>query len=528
MTTGKHKDIGPDYLNNFDQVSAFFGTPPWKVSPEGELAGIWGGAAGKELAEYNRSLGADAAALENIQLLTQGDCGAVVTGQQPCLFGGPLYVLYKAACAIVMARKMSKRLGKPMVPVFWNASDDDDFAEISSARVLDGKSSVSSISYAPNIDMQNVSCFYLPAGADIEKCIDIFRTTVPESEHKRWVVELLADAGRGSSSFSEWVSRILSGLLSSYGMALFEPRLESGRRFAAPIIKKEIENPGVSSRLVNEAGAELDRQGYGAQLSKSPDAVNFFLYRDGRRGRVKFRDGRFKVVWSDRKEDFSRDEMLQKLSEGPQAFSPNALLRCVVQSRLFPGACTVLGPSEMLYWAQLKQVFAHFETVMPSIMPRSRAVIVDGKIQRLMEKYGLTNEDCLSRDKKVVAAMSKAEEISDEIAVSRKKAAEILEGLVPSLENLDPTLATRAAKIRQKIDYELAKLSSSAGRAVIRRNETEARRLARIVNNFRPLNCDQERILSFCSALAAYGPYLVEEIVERIEVGTTRIQFLEI
>ena len=58
---------------------------------------------------------------------------AVVAGQQPGLFGGPLYTLYKALTAIAFARDLEAKTGVPAVPIFWIASDDHDFEECESA-----------------------------------------------------------------------------------------------------------------------------------------------------------------------------------------------------------------------------------------------------------------------------------------------------------------------------------------------------------------------------------------------------------
>src|SRR5690606_3523427 len=69
--------------------------------------------------------------LHNLELLRDPRARVVVTGQQCGLLGGPLYTLYKAIGAVRWAERLAKELGRPVVPIFWAASDDHDFEEVS-------------------------------------------------------------------------------------------------------------------------------------------------------------------------------------------------------------------------------------------------------------------------------------------------------------------------------------------------------------------------------------------------------------
>ncbi len=53
----------------------------------------------------------------------------VTTGQQPGLFGGPLYSLYKGLTAIRLAERLEALLKRPVLPIFWVASEDHDWDE---------------------------------------------------------------------------------------------------------------------------------------------------------------------------------------------------------------------------------------------------------------------------------------------------------------------------------------------------------------------------------------------------------------
>ena len=60
----------------------------------------------------------------------------VTTGQQPALYGGPLYNIHKALTAVRLAEALERRLDKPVLPLFWVASDDHDWAEANHTHLV--------------------------------------------------------------------------------------------------------------------------------------------------------------------------------------------------------------------------------------------------------------------------------------------------------------------------------------------------------------------------------------------------------
>ena len=67
--------------------------------------------------------------------LAAGEVLVVTTGQQPGLFGGPIYTLSKALSALAFADALQSATGIPVAPVFWAATDDTDFKEASSIAI---------------------------------------------------------------------------------------------------------------------------------------------------------------------------------------------------------------------------------------------------------------------------------------------------------------------------------------------------------------------------------------------------------
>ena len=74
---------------------------------------------------------------------------AVTSGQQPGLFTGPLYTIHKALSTAALARVLERRWGRPVVPIFWLAGDDHDFAEASDASWLTADGALATASLPP-------------------------------------------------------------------------------------------------------------------------------------------------------------------------------------------------------------------------------------------------------------------------------------------------------------------------------------------------------------------------------------------
>jgi bacillithiol synthase len=78
---------------------------------------------------------ATGAAKARLDRVISGGGVVVTTGQQPGLFGGPVYTWSKAMSALALADALERETGIPTAAVYWAATDDADFAEASSTVV---------------------------------------------------------------------------------------------------------------------------------------------------------------------------------------------------------------------------------------------------------------------------------------------------------------------------------------------------------------------------------------------------------
>src|SRR3990172_6004330 len=131
-----------DYLYDFSRVREFYPLNPFQDESFAEAARSlhYSDALRREivaiLAEQNQRFSAGEPTFDSLRKLARPDCFAVVTGQQVGLFTGPAFAIYKALTAIRLARTLSDQ-GLEAVPVFWLATEDHDFAEVTHCFVQD-------------------------------------------------------------------------------------------------------------------------------------------------------------------------------------------------------------------------------------------------------------------------------------------------------------------------------------------------------------------------------------------------------
>jgi uncharacterized protein YllA (UPF0747 family) len=82
-------------------------------------------------------LDADLSVPNNLDKLSKKGCFTITTGHQLCVFGGPQYFIHKIISVIKIAQGLKNKFpNNDFVPVFWMASEDHDFKEISNLNIF--------------------------------------------------------------------------------------------------------------------------------------------------------------------------------------------------------------------------------------------------------------------------------------------------------------------------------------------------------------------------------------------------------
>lgn len=439
---------------------------------------------------------------------------AIVTGQQAGLFGGPLFTLLKAITALQLAARVTAEHRVPAVAVFWIDAEDHDWDEVRRCGVLAADDRLAHIELGrpPGAGTGPVALVRLDGTA--ADALDALAATVQATEFTPALLGGLRAAYRPGAGMADAFGRWLESVLGARGLVVFDAADPAAKPLAASVFAREIEHAGDTSRLALDAGHALEARGYHAQATVQEGTAALF-HLDGAREAVRCHHGTFQI--GGRAE--SRDALLRSVHTRPDLFSPNVLLRPVVQDALFPTICYVAGPNELGYLAQLRGVYAAFGVPMPLMQPRATATILDSSAMRFLARHGLALESLRARDEAALnrlldAQLPSSVEASLEDAV--RTVGERMETLARAVAHVDPTLEGAARASHARIQDELKKLHAKIIQAAKRKDDTLRRQFTHAQAQAFPGGHPQEREVGFVHFLNRYGPGLVDRLSDEL------------
>ncbi|MBW3552317.1 MAG: bacillithiol biosynthesis cysteine-adding enzyme BshC [Gemmatimonadetes bacterium] len=454
---------------------------------------------------------------ETMTRVTAGEGFVVTTGQQPGLFGGPLYTVHKALSAIALARRLQELLDAPVLPLFWVASDDHDWEEANHVHALDPGNTLRRL--ALDGDPQSTRSMgrrTLDGGA--EDALAQISEILPASDFTPAILERLRgaySAGTVASAFSDVMAALFEGRL----LGLVDAQDPVVRRLGLPVIRRELERADEHEAALARQTARLEAAGYAAQVTVLPGASNVF-YEDesGRERLVRDGDG-----WMLRSSGRRMDEagIAALLADAPERFSGNVVLRPVVESAVFPTLAYVGGPGEVSYLAQTGCLFEAHGVGMPLVVPRLSVTVVEGKVRKVLDKFGLEVEAFRKPVQELVSDVVREEVpagVEEAVGRLRGSLAEGYEAVFEAAREIDPTLKGPIFQARGEALKQLGEVEKKIRQHLKGQNETGLEQLEKAAVNLAPMGKPQERVLNVHQYLARYGEGLLDAILERMEI----------
>jgi bacillithiol biosynthesis cysteine-adding enzyme BshC len=391
-------------------------------------------------------------------------------------------------------------------------AEDHDWNEIASCTVLDPAFQPRTVTLPPPEGAGERPIATLSLDGRVEQSLDELSAALGQTEFSDVVAQGLRAAyqpGRGmADAFARWLEHVLGG----HGLIVFDASDPAAKPLAADVFKRELQQPGRTAAFAAAAGEALAQRGHQPQVTPQPDSVSLF-HIDGTRRPIRRQGDLFAAGDA----TFTLDSLTLQVEASPDRFSPNVLLRPIVQDTLFPTVCYVAGPAEVAYLGQLREVYHSFGVPMPLIYPRATATIVDSATARFLARYDVPIEQLQQQDEAALNRLLAAqipESVEAAIADAREAVRAKMASVIEAMPAVDPTLAGAAKTTLSKMEHDLESLHGKMIQAAKRRDETLRRQFMRAQAQIFPLGHPQERTLGVVYFLNRYGPGLIDRLVE--------------
>ena len=494
-----------DFTDNFQKVAAFYAHPPNLHSVATYARGLKFPEERRRrvaeiLREQNHRFGSGQETQNNLRRLEEGAV-AIVSGQQVGLMGGPAYAFYKAMSAIQTAADLSKQ-GIAAVPVFWMATEDHDVDEVRHTTWFsEGKLQRLEVS-KPGDAPQPVGEIQL--GREVDELLREAGATL-SGPFASELADILRESYRPEETYGSAFGKMFARIFREAGLILLDPLDAKLHQVAATVLCQALAQRDALSASLMERGKALHAAGYEEQVKVTARSTLLFTLRNGQRHVVTATNGEFVSAGEAR----PRQEWLHRIDTQPQHFSPNALLRPVIQDYLLPTAAYFGGPAEIAYYAQSSVVYERLLGTMPVILPRADFTLIDPKAARLLKKYRLGVEDVwkgLQHLLKQMYAEAVPKKVAREFASSVANIEEQVQKLQAAVAKVDPTVQGALARAEKRIRYQVEKMRRQTGTALDHHEELIRRHAEFLENLLYPQKQLQSRDLNFLPFLARFGP----------------------
>lgn len=507
--TGYFSSLVLDYLQEDSKLKPFYTYSPRHPDVEKIIAARKAfptdrGLLVEELNKTYTGIHMDKAVKQNLRLLAEENTFTVCTAHQPNLFTGYLYFIYKIVHAIKLAVYLKAQYPQyNFVPVYYMGSEDNDLEELGTIHLY-GKT------YRWQTDQSGAVGRMRPE--NLESLIDEITKELGNNEHIRDIKTLLQEAYLGHENIQTATLYLVNALFGRFGLVVLIADSPGFKKAFFPVMREELFEQS-SSPIVKDTIEALSKD-YHAQAA--PRDINLFYLADQLRERIVKEDEQWKVLNTDK--TFNRQEIEQELQKHPERFSPNVILRGVLQETILPNLIFIGGGGELSYWMELKRLFSHFEVPFPLLLLRNSVLWVDEKSVKRLQKVGLQPAD-LFRDTEALISEFVKKNTHEELVLKEE---------YREIERLFAALAHKAANIdvtlKASVDAELTRTLRSIGKLEHKFLKAEKNKfgwqtelIRSVKSRLFPQNTLQERVENILPYYALYGPGFIDALYEHLD-----------
>jgi len=443
---------------------------------------------------------------ENLHILAQPGSCAVTTGHQLCIMTGPIYFVYKIITTLQLAKQLTKtNPAHPVVPIFWLASEDHDFTEVNHFHLFGKKYEWNEANFSGAVGRYNIT--------NIKPWLD----SIQELPQK-WKEAYLT-----SNTWAEATRKLVHSLFGDKGLLILDADDARLKKYFVPYMLDDLLHH-TAFHAVTQTTQALESKGYKSQIR--PRAINLFYLKDNLRERIEKKDTQYEVLHTDL--IFSTETIQKELTQHPERFSPNVVLRPLYQEVILPNIAYVGGPAEIAYWLQLGDLFKRYDIPFPALVLRNSALLITPSQSEKIKKLGLSTTD-LFGDAIQLKKRYTMEHSQNPLTFPEQKKviSRAFEEITQFISQTDPSLVGMVKAEMHKTIKAIEHIEKKVEKAAEHQQATQIQQIIGLLNKLFPNQTLQERhdnILNF----TLNHPNLLETLYETFNPFVFEFQIIEL
>ena len=446
---------------------------------------------------------------KNIELLKLDNTYTVCTGHQLSLLTGPIYFIYKIISTINLTKILNKKYPEfNFIPIFWMATEDHDFDEISSFNF-------NGVNYKWNKKKSG------PVGLldikGLERVFDLFFEKLEKDNlNSKYLIELVKDSYLKSSNLADATRKLVNTIFGNKGIVIIDSNEKRLKKIFEPYLLEEIRNK-TSNKIINSTIENLKKKyGKSFKAQVNPREINLFYQTKTNRERIVIEKNFYKIKNSNINYDL--DGIKKILKTNPEFFSPNVLLRPLYQEIILPNICYIGGPSEISYWLLLKDFFDSQNVNYPILLNRNSALIIDFKLSKKIKNLNIDLKDLFMEKNSLIN--KKVREISNidlDLSFLKNKLDKQFKYLNELVEKTDYSFKGSVDSEFKKQTASINKLEKRLLKAQRKKLSDHVSRLSVIYEKLFPNGSIQERKVNFTTFFQIYGEQFINELFKILD-----------
>jgi bacillithiol biosynthesis cysteine-adding enzyme BshC len=514
--TGYFSKLICDYLDKIPELDEFYGNFPDLEGFKNQLQLKSNFESSKRallvsaLKEQYRFIQVSESTSGNIHSLEKENTFTIATGHQLNIFTGPLYFLYKIVSTLNVAKQLKKAFPEyNFVPVYWMATEDHDFDEINFFNFKMNK-----ISWKRNCEgavgrLNNEA---------LDEVFGEFSKLIGSSKNADYLKGIFKKSYLENNNLASATRTLVNELFGNEGLVIIDGDDRTLKELFVPYIEDELMN----FTSYDEVLKSIEKLKPAYKVQVNPRKINLFYLKDGLRERIVFENNNYLINNTDTV--FSREEILQEVSNYPERFSPNVIMRPFYQELILPNLCYIGGGGELAYWLQLKAYFDKLKIPYPILLLRNSVLFASKKQLNKLKKLNITHEEIFLKQEALInKKVKEASEIEVDFSEQKAFLTDQFETLKELAKKTDRSFIGAVNAQEKKQHNGLDKLEKRLLKAQKRKLSDRVERIKILQDELFPNQSLGERTRNFSEVYLEMGPDLIPALLRLLD--PLRIEF---